>query len=196
MTASLYAVVFLVSGVGLLGLTLLIADGTMRSTVPAPNQPLPGDLGSAQQRIRDLAEQLATVDDQRTRQLLAAALVGLVLMALISVVVGRLLAKRVLRPLRLITAATRISANSLDQRLAVTGPDDEVKELADTIDDLLGRLEASFTAQRRFVANASHELRPGVPEHRGAAREGLGRVRQSIHQHRYCDGEPVAAQAR
>jgi signal transduction histidine kinase len=81
-------------------------------------------------------------------------------MVVVSLLLGRVLAKRVLRPLRLITSATRrISADSLDRRLAVTGPADEVKGLADTIDELLERLEVSFTAQRRFVANASHELR-------------------------------------
>ena len=58
------------------------------------------------------------------------------------------------------TAATqRISEQNLHQRLAVAGPDDELKRLGDTIDDLLARLEAAFDAQRRFVANASHELR-------------------------------------
>jgi signal transduction histidine kinase len=66
----------------------------------------------------------------------------------------------VLRPLRTMTATTRqISEHSLDERLAMQGPSDELKELGDTIDGLLGRLEASFNAQRRFVANASHELR-------------------------------------
>jgi len=65
-----------------------------------------------------------------------------------------------LRPLRQMTAATRqISEDNLHQRLAVSGPDDEMKDLADTIDGLLGRLEGAFAAQRRFVANASHELR-------------------------------------
>jgi signal transduction histidine kinase len=69
-------------------------------------------------------------------------------------------AGRVLRPLRVITAATRrISADNLHERLAVAGPADEVKALADTIDELLERLEQSFAAQRRFVADASHELR-------------------------------------
>jgi signal transduction histidine kinase len=66
----------------------------------------------------------------------------------------------VLRPLREITGAARdISANNLHERLALDGPDDELKELGDTIDALLARLEQSFDAQRRFVANASHELR-------------------------------------
>jgi signal transduction histidine kinase len=66
----------------------------------------------------------------------------------------------VLRPLRTITSTTRqISANDLHRRLALEGPDDELKELGDTIDELFGRLAASFDAQRRFVADASHELR-------------------------------------
>jgi len=69
-------------------------------------------------------------------------------------------AGRALRPLRTITAAAqRISASSLNERLALDGPDDEIKELGDTFDGLLARLEASFRSQRQFVANASHELR-------------------------------------
>jgi signal transduction histidine kinase len=69
-------------------------------------------------------------------------------------------AGRVLRPLRAMTAATRrISADSLHERLAMDGPRDELRDLSDTIDGLLERLEGSFAAQRRFVANAAHELR-------------------------------------
>ncbi len=56
-------------------------------------------------------------------------------------------------------AARRISEDNLHERLAFTGPDDELKELGDTIDGLLARLEGAFAPQRRFVANASHELR-------------------------------------
>jgi signal transduction histidine kinase len=81
-------------------------------------------------------------------------------MAVLSVGLGRFVAGRVLSPLRTMTAATRrITADSLHERLAVPGPRDEVKDLADTIDELLERLEGAFAAQRRFVANASHELR-------------------------------------
>jgi signal transduction histidine kinase len=66
----------------------------------------------------------------------------------------------VLRPLREMTATTRrISADNLHERLAIHGPGDELKDLADTIDALLERLDGAFAAQRRFVANASHELR-------------------------------------
>jgi signal transduction histidine kinase len=85
---------------------------------------------------------------------------ALAAMAVISVALGWLVAGRMLRPLRTITAAARnISATSLDRRLALTGPGDELKELGDTFDGLLARLEASFRSQRQFVANASHELR-------------------------------------
>jgi hypothetical protein len=81
-------------------------------------------------------------------------------MALVSVVLGWVLAGRVLAPLRTMTAtADRISDTNLHERLAISGPRDELRLLADTIDRLLGRLEAAFDAQRRFVANASHELR-------------------------------------
>ena len=85
---------------------------------------------------------------------------ALALMAAVSVWLGWLMAGRVLRPLRTITATTRqISEENLHQRLALAGPADELQELGDTIDGLLGRLEGAFDAQRSFVANASHELR-------------------------------------
>ncbi|MDX8149442.1 HAMP domain-containing sensor histidine kinase [Lentzea sp. BCCO 10_0061] len=152
----LYAVVFLVSGIGLLGLTFLLSGGKVTDVAPAN----PPGLDSTQQHIRQLQDQLAEVHSQQSRQLLAGSLLALVVMAVVSLLVGRVLARRVLRPLRTITSATRrISADSLDRRLAVTGPADEVKGLADTIDELLERLEVSFAAQRRFAANASHELR-------------------------------------
>jgi signal transduction histidine kinase len=156
----LYAVVFLLSGIGLLVLTFLLSGGSLNSVAPAENPPAQGSLAVAQQRIRELEGQLAEVHAQQDSQMLAGSLVALIVMVVVSLLLGRVLARRVLRPLRLITSATRlISADSLDRRLAITGPADEVKDLADTIDGLLERLEASFAAQRRFVANASHELR-------------------------------------
>ena len=86
--------------------------------------------------------------------------VALGVMAVVSVLLGWLMAGRVLRPLRQITATTRhISEENLHQRLALVGPSDEITDLAGTIDGLLARLEGAFDAQRAFVANASHELR-------------------------------------
>jgi hypothetical protein len=152
----LYAAVFLSSGAGLLALTFLLSGGQVTNAAPQGN-PAAGD---TQERIRALQDELSRVQEQQSRQLLIGSLVALLVMAAVSLLLGRVLAGQVLRPLRLITAATRrISADNLDQRLAVSGPADEVRDLADTIDGLLERLEASFAAQRRFAANASHELR-------------------------------------
>jgi signal transduction histidine kinase len=100
-------------------------------------------------------------------QLLIESGVALGIMAVASVGLGWLMAGRVLSPLRTITtAARRISARSLHQRIGMSGPDDELKELGDTFDQLLGRLDASFRAQRQFVANASHELRTPLARQR------------------------------
>ena len=86
--------------------------------------------------------------------------IALGIMAVISALLGWLVAGRVLRPLRTITATTQqISEANLHERLALGGPPDELGQLAETIDGLLERLEGAFDAQRRFVANASHELR-------------------------------------
>ncbi len=92
--------------------------------------------------------------------LAVVSVIALAVMAAISMGLGWLVAGRVLRPLRTITSAARdISATDLHRRLALAGPNDEFKELGDTFDGLLARLDASFQAQRQFVANASHELR-------------------------------------
>ena len=93
-------------------------------------------------------------------QLLIQSGIALAIMAVLSIWLGWVVAGRALRPLRTIAnAASDISANDLHRRLALRGPEDELKQLGDTFDGLLERLEASFAAQRQFVANASHELR-------------------------------------
>jgi signal transduction histidine kinase len=102
-------------------------------------------------------------------QLLESCEIALTVAALLSIALGCLVAGQVLRPLRTMTAATqRISEQNLHQRLAVAGPDDQLKQLGDTIDGLLARLETAFAAQRRFVANASHELRTPLTMMRAA----------------------------
>ena len=85
----------------------------------------------------------------------------------VALLLGWYMAGRALRPLRSVTAATRgISAGRLDERLTLAGPNDEFKELGDTFNGLLARLEASFRAQRRFIANAAHELRTPLARQR------------------------------
>jgi signal transduction histidine kinase len=102
----------------------------------------------------------ASQRDQAVHTLLLYSLVGLGIMGIVSGAVGWLLAGRALRPVHAITgAARRASEENLSERLALGGPDDELKELADTYDAMLARLDAAFASQRRFVANASHELR-------------------------------------
>ena len=101
------------------------------------------------------AEKRATL--HRLRRLTFEALGALFLA---SLAIGWVVGGRVLRPVDRITAAARrIQATNLSERIALEGPQDELKTLADTFDEMLGRLEASFTAQRQFVADASHELR-------------------------------------
>ncbi len=101
------------------------------------------------------------------REILIICAIALAAIAAAAASIGWIIAGRVLRPLSTITAAARrIAASSLHERLALHGPDDELKELADTLDGLFARLEASFDAQRRFAANASHELRTPLTRER------------------------------
>jgi signal transduction histidine kinase len=101
------------------------------------------------------------------QQVLEQCAIALGITALVAVGLGWFIAGRVLRPLSVITAtARRISAYSLHERLALSGPDDELKELGDTLDALFTRLQTSFEAQRRFVASASHELRTPLTRER------------------------------
>jgi signal transduction histidine kinase len=101
---------------------------------------------------------VATITHDMSGNLAGVALAGV--MVLLALGVGWLLAGRVLRPLRgIISSAQAVSTSNLHQRVALAGPRNELTELGETLDNLFGRLEASFEAQRRFVANASHELR-------------------------------------
>jgi signal transduction histidine kinase len=107
-------------------------------------------------------------------QLLLQSGVALAIMVLVSILLGWLVAGRVLRPLRAITASVRdISATNLHERLALRGPDDELRELGDTFNALLTRLDASFQAQRGFIANASHELRTPLARQRALGQVAL-----------------------
>ena len=152
----------------------LVAGGANSSG----RRPTPAEAKRQARQIAELQQQLETLahayQGSELHQLLIESGVALGIMVLLSGGLGWIVAGRVLRPLRTITASTRqISASNLHERLAVGGPDDELRELGDTIDGLLERLEASFRSQRQFVANASHELRTPLARQRTLAQVAL-----------------------
>jgi signal transduction histidine kinase len=105
-------------------------------------------LGATNQRITDLHE------------VLVWSLAGLAVGTVVAGILGWAIGRRILLPLRKLTvAAQRASTEHLDERIRLDGPQDELKQLSDTFDDMLDRLDRAFVSQRRFVANASHELR-------------------------------------
>jgi signal transduction histidine kinase len=123
----------------------------------APGELPPPQLMDAVNRAQILFRQgrLNTLD---TMLVVSLALVGV--MTIVAGATGWLVAGQALRPLRNITAtARRVADRSLHERIALAGPNDEIKHLADTLDAMLERLDRSFDNQRRFIANASHELR-------------------------------------
>jgi signal transduction histidine kinase len=174
---TLYSGLFLLSGACLLLVTyLLLAGGFPVIQVRADGDAgricarLDGTVALGEEFAACADEARALLDAQRAdtmRRFLLQGGTALAIMTVVSVGSGWLMAGRVLRPLRVITATTRrISASDLHQRLAMRGRRDELTELGDTVDGLLARLEGAFTAQRQFVANASHELRTPLARQR------------------------------
>jgi signal transduction histidine kinase len=98
--------------------------------------------------------------DLTLSHLLQYSLITLAVVIALAAVLGWVFSGRTLRPVQLITAAARTaSERNLSARVASRGPRDELRELAETFDEMLARLEAAFEGQQRFIANASHELR-------------------------------------
>ncbi|MFI0371079.1 sensor histidine kinase [Actinomadura sp. 1N219] len=113
--------------------------------------------------------------EQTMRQLVGRSLLALGGVGVITLVLGWFVADRALSPLqRVTTTARRLSESTLHERIALEGPDDEIKELADTFDAMLERLGMAFDSQRRFVANASHELRTPLAINRTLLEVALG----------------------
>jgi len=150
----MYGAVICASGVALIGVMHLLVPGLLGREVHKAVRPgLPGAVtAGTPTRVPVPLPVGSTV--------FWGDAVTLVIMALVSLAAGWLIAGRFVRPLRsIITAAREISASSLHRRLGLRGRGDEFTELGQTLDDLFGRLETSFQAQRHFIANASHELR-------------------------------------
>jgi signal transduction histidine kinase len=146
----LYAAVFLVAGAALLTVSYILVRNNLN----------PGDvgIGGPGDEVRRAVQR--EVADDALHHLRVQYALALAALTALSVLLGWMLAGRALRGLQEITAtARRVSQDNLDERIALDGPRDELKELADTFDAMLERLSSAFASQRRFVANASHELR-------------------------------------
>lgn len=153
-----YGAVAVGVGLLLLVLSLYLVDRALS----AGQLDLPPGLGVElpDGRVLTLEAFQETLRTQTLTRLFRQGLLVLLLLGAVGVAAAYVLAGRVLKPLQQITStARRLSAQQLDARIALPGPDDELKDLADTFDAMLDRLQAAFEAQQRFVADASHELR-------------------------------------
>jgi signal transduction histidine kinase len=170
----LYAIPFLASGAILLSVPILSVNESSPAGMPPTAVP-PSDSSGA------------------TDQVLIASAVALAGMLLVALVVGWLVAGRILRPLRAITATARdISATNLHRRLGPTGRNDELTELAETLDELFARLEASFESQRRFVANAAHELRTPLTAERSVLQVAMADPQATVESLRAAGTDVLA----
>ncbi|MFE5241782.1 MULTISPECIES: sensor histidine kinase [unclassified Streptomyces] len=169
----LYGGMFLIAGILLLSIIYMLAAqalhdaGGLEFRVSGTNVQISSDtcpqLGSAQNngQLNEAIKDCTAAQRQHALDsLLNRALLALVGLSIIAFAFGYAMAGRVLSPLGRITrTARRVAGTDLSRRIELDGPDDELKELADTFDEMLDRLERAFTAQQRFVGNASHELR-------------------------------------
>ncbi|MFD3970935.1 sensor histidine kinase [Streptomyces cyaneofuscatus] len=169
----LYGGMFLIAGILLLSIIYMLAAqalhdaGSLEFKVGGNNVLIASDtcpqLGAAtnNDQLNETIKACTAAQRQHALDsLLNRALLALVGLSVIAFAFGYAMAGRVLSPLGRITrTARRVAGTDLTRRIELDGPDDELKELADTFDDMLDRLERAFTAQQRFVGNASHELR-------------------------------------
>ncbi|WP_053743480.1 sensor histidine kinase [Streptomyces sp. NRRL WC-3618] len=166
----LYGGMFLIAGILLLSIIYLFAANALNVGSNLPFKIIAGQVGSdtcnfppspTATELNSAMNKCVNVQRQHALDnLLSRSLITLLGLAVIAFAFGYAMAGRVLTPLGRITRTARAVAGSdLSRRIELDGPDDELKELADTLDDMLERLQRAFTAQQRFVGNASHELR-------------------------------------
>jgi signal transduction histidine kinase len=208
-----YSGLFLLAGAMLLAVTYGLVAQSLNTSLPtaisAPYESYqtqaakacaataggPAAVAKCKAQTRDSLEKVikASVAFQRDKtltRLLYYSLGALAVVAAVSAWLGWVVAGRALRPVHAITAAARAaSEENLGERIALAGPDDELKELADTFDAMLARLDAAFASQRRFVANASHELRTPLTVMRAAIDVTLAKPDRSQAQLESMAGE-------
>jgi signal transduction histidine kinase len=159
--ALLYGGLVLLVGVSLLFTCVILLDHAIATQGVFHTKQQLGTQGrNGNFRPLPVASEVADAQNGAIRYLLTTGLIYFGIIVVIGSTGGYLLAKQALRPIAKLTQTARaLSTETLDQRISLGGPDDELRELADTFDDMLGRLDAAFDSQRLFVANASHELR-------------------------------------
>ncbi|MFD9599716.1 sensor histidine kinase [Streptomyces sp. NPDC059970] len=166
----LYGGMFLIAGILLLSIIYMLAAQALQVGSELPFKIVNGQVASDVCNFHGIttpdaanAAMNTCVNHQRQQALdtlLNRSLLALVGLSVIAFAFGYAMAGRVLFPLGRITRTARqVAGTDLSRRIELDGPDDELKELADTFDEMLDRLERAFTAQQRFVGNASHELR-------------------------------------
>ncbi|SHG73153.1 hypothetical protein SAMN05443575_2648 [Jatrophihabitans endophyticus] len=159
--ALLYGGLIFLVGISLLFTCAILINNAI-SDLPVYNSNQPVYTRDPDGAYRQIPIQQAgqVAQDRALTYLLHSGLLYFAIIVVIGTTGGYLLAKQALRPIaRLTQTARALSTETLDQRINLGGPDDELRELADTFDAMLARLDAAFDSQRLFVANASHELR-------------------------------------
>jgi signal transduction histidine kinase len=212
-----YAGLFLVTGAALLGLNYTFLDQFLPRT---PSQvttstggqvivrrdaagntgfTMDGGTGPGSGPAGTSALEVFTLDFRNTalHQLLIQSTLALAVMGILAALMGWVIAGRIVRPVKAMTEqARRLSERNLHERIGLTGPQDEMKDLADTFDAMLARLDAAFDSQKTFVANASHELRTPLAITRAAVEVQLQRNRPSESQWRAMADQVLSATER
>lgn len=160
---ALFAVVFAIAGLGVVFVSYFVVNDSLAQPLPslaAFGDRIPTSGPVTQEVVSQIVAELQRQRSATVTSLLVQSLVALATSVALATLVGWLLAGRALQPLAQITAtAASVSDTNLNQRVALTKGPQEVRDLADSVDAMLTRLDQSFDSQARFVANASHELR-------------------------------------
>ncbi|WP_112137260.1 sensor histidine kinase [Glycomyces dulcitolivorans] len=165
-----YGGAFFAAGAALITVVYLIVRSHITANLPGPDESIDflsqarAEIGMTEDQlsafITTLIERQEAANADTLQAILLGSAVALAVIGVLAVGFGFLMAGRVMRPIDAITAtAQRVADRSLHERINLDGPNDELKRLADTFDGMLARLDRAFEGQRRFVANASHELK-------------------------------------